>query len=305
MARVYTSSIIDAPVAKVWERVRDFNALPRWQPGHRDSRIENGEPSDRIGCVRDFTCRMATASAKRLLGLSDYDYFCTYSILESPMPLTDYVATLRLTPVTDGDRTFAEWTAEFDCAAEVAEELVGNIGQNVFQAGFNAFEAADDAMSRGACDRAWQGEPLIGQGGQKQVIEAPVDTVWGVLRDFQRPRPLASDRGGKPCGARLGLRTRSAAYAISPRRRRTASRTAADAVGRRHGLLLLPARHAGAADQLRGACAACARYRRGPHLWHWEAASTRRRGGKRNCEHGGGERLPGRIRRHRAHLGVA
>ena len=56
------------------------------------------------------------------------------------MPLTAYIATLRLTPITDGDRTFAEWTAEFDCAEELAEELVNNIGQNVFQAGFTALK---------------------------------------------------------------------------------------------------------------------------------------------------------------------
>ena len=48
MARVYVSSVIDAPAAKVWERVRDFNGLPRWHPRIRDSRIENGEPADRV-----------------------------------------------------------------------------------------------------------------------------------------------------------------------------------------------------------------------------------------------------------------
>jgi hypothetical protein len=116
MARVYVSSVIDAPAAKVWERVRDFNALPRWHPRIRDSRIENGEPPDRVGCIRDFHLQNGDRIREKLLGLSDYDMFCTYAILESPMPLTDYVATLRLTPITDGDRTFAEWTAEFDCA---------------------------------------------------------------------------------------------------------------------------------------------------------------------------------------------
>ena len=140
MARVYVSSVIDAPVARVWERVRDFNALPRWHPAIRDSRIENGEPSDRVGCVRDFHLQNGDRIREQLLGLSDYDYFCTYSILESPMALTDYVATLRLTPVTDGDRTFAEWTAEFDCAPDAAEDLVNGIGGNVFQAGFNALK---------------------------------------------------------------------------------------------------------------------------------------------------------------------
>lgn len=140
MPRVYVSTVIDAPTARVWERIRDFNALPRWVPAVRDSRIENGEPSDRIGCVRDFHLQNGDHLREKLLGLSDYDFFCTYSILESPMPLTDYVATIRLTPVTDGDRTFAEWTAEFDCAEAEAEALVSGIGQNVFQAGFNSLK---------------------------------------------------------------------------------------------------------------------------------------------------------------------
>jgi len=140
MARVFVSSVIDAPAAKVWERVRDFNGLPRWHPRIRDSRIENGEPSDRIGCVRDFHLQNGDRIREKLLGLSDYDMFCTYAILESPMPLTNYVANLRLTPVTDGERTFAEWTAEFDCEPEVAEDLVNGIGANVFQGGFDALK---------------------------------------------------------------------------------------------------------------------------------------------------------------------
>ena len=140
MARVYVSSVIDAPAAKVWEKVRDFNGLPRWHPRIRDSRIENGEPSDRVGCVRDFNLQNGDRIREKLLGLSDYDYFCTYAILESPMPLTDYIATLRLTPVTDGDRTFAEWTAEFECDPADEEGLVEGVGNNVFLAGFNALK---------------------------------------------------------------------------------------------------------------------------------------------------------------------
>ena len=140
MPRVYISSVIDAPAARVWERIRDFNGLPRWHPRIRDSRIENGEPADRVGCVRDFHLQNGERIRERLLGLSDYDMFCTYAILESPMPITDYVATLRLTPVTDGERTFAEWSAEFDCAAADAEGLVEGIGTDVFLAGFNALK---------------------------------------------------------------------------------------------------------------------------------------------------------------------
>jgi len=68
--------------------------------------------------------------------------FCTYSILESPMGVENYVATLRLTPVTDGEKTFLEWSAEFDCAPEREAELINNIGSGVFQGGFDALKRA-------------------------------------------------------------------------------------------------------------------------------------------------------------------
>ncbi len=140
MASVYVSSVIAAPVDKVWERVRDFNSLPVWHPRIRDSRIEESLPSDKIGCVRNFNLQNGDNLREQLLGLSDYDKFYTYSILESPMPLSDYVATLRLTPVTDGDRSFIEWSAEFQCAPDVEADLVNGIAGDVFQGGFDALK---------------------------------------------------------------------------------------------------------------------------------------------------------------------
>jgi hypothetical protein len=142
MARVYVSSVINAQAAKVWARVRDFNGLPNWHPAIAESRIENGEPADKVGCIRNFSLRNGDRLREQLLGLSDYDMFCTYSILDSPMPLTNYVATLRLTPITDQDRTFIEWSAEFDCAADKESDLVSGIGGNVFQGGFDALKRA-------------------------------------------------------------------------------------------------------------------------------------------------------------------
>ena len=137
MARVYVSSVITAPAAKVWSRVRDFNGLPNWHPRIAESRIENGEPADKVGCIRAFSLRSGDRLREQLLGLSDYDMVCTYSILDSPMPLTNYVATLRLTPVTDGDRTFAEWSAEFDCDPSREAALVEQVGMGVFRAAFD------------------------------------------------------------------------------------------------------------------------------------------------------------------------
>lgn len=141
MALVYASSVIAAPAARVWEAVRDFNALPDWHPAIAESRIEAGAPADQVGCVRSFRLRDGGLIRERLLALSDYDFSCTYAILESPMGVENYVATLKLTPITDGDRTFAEWSAEFDCPPEREAELVELIGGGVFQGGFDALKS--------------------------------------------------------------------------------------------------------------------------------------------------------------------
>jgi hypothetical protein len=103
------------------------------------------------------------------LTLSDYDLQCTYEILESPMGVENYVATLKLTPVTDGTRTFAEWWAEFDCAPEREAQLSRQIGDGVFQAGVRLAES---------------GLPAVIRVVRSAVIDAPIERVWSVLRDF-------------------------------------------------------------------------------------------------------------------------
>jgi uncharacterized protein YndB with AHSA1/START domain len=140
MIKLYTSSVIDAPAERVWARIRDFNALPAWYPMVIDSRIEGNLPSDQVGCIRHFHTKDGGLIRERLLTLSDYDLQCTYSILESPMGVDNYIATMKLTPITDGNRTFAEWSAEFDCAREREQELAQHIGQDVFQGGFDALK---------------------------------------------------------------------------------------------------------------------------------------------------------------------
>jgi len=140
MARVYVSTVINTSADKVWERIRDFNALPRWHPKIADSRIEDALPADKVGCIRNFNLHSGDKIREQLLGLSDYDMFCTYSILESHMPLTEYVATIRCTPITDGERCFMEWSAEFSCDPSNEDDLVNGIGTDVFQLGFDALK---------------------------------------------------------------------------------------------------------------------------------------------------------------------
>ena len=141
MIKVYTSSVIDASADAVWAHIRDFNGLPKWHPAIAESRIEGNWPADRVGCIRNFQLRDGGTIREQLLSLSDYDYQCTYSILESPMGVDNYIATLKLTPVTDGNRTFAEWSAEFDTPPGQERKLADSIGQGVFQTGFDSLKS--------------------------------------------------------------------------------------------------------------------------------------------------------------------
>ena len=140
MAKVYASIVIPAAASAVWEVVRDFNALPKWTPFVAESRIEQNASSDKVGCIRNFRLKNGGRIRERLLALSDYEMSCTYSILESPMGVENYLATLRLIPVTESDHTFAEWSAEFDAAPDRETKIVDDIGRNVFAAGLSALK---------------------------------------------------------------------------------------------------------------------------------------------------------------------
>lgn len=140
MATVTVSSVIDAPAASVWAAIRDFNGLPAWHPRMVKSEIEGGGPSSEIGCVRKFQVASGATLREKLLAMSDRDYSVTYSILETPQPISNHTATLTLVPVTDGDRTFAIWTATFDAPADQADEIAKGMGANVFQGGFDALK---------------------------------------------------------------------------------------------------------------------------------------------------------------------
>ena len=141
MPTVTISSVIDAPVEKVWERIRDYNGLPGWHPRMVESHIEEGRPETEIGCVRNFKVASGATIREKLLAFSDDDFLTSYAIIETPQPITNHSATLQLRRITDGNRTYAEWTSSFDAPAGEADAIAKGMGENVFQGGFNALKA--------------------------------------------------------------------------------------------------------------------------------------------------------------------
>jgi hypothetical protein len=134
---VYVSHIIDAPIEKVWAIMRDFNGMPSYHPGILKSAIEGSGPSDQVGCVRRLTLGEGFVR-ERLLLLDDRNYAFTYEIIEGTLPVRGYVAGVRLHRVTDRNRTFAEWWADFEVVGADRDAMIAQIGNNVFAAGFKA-----------------------------------------------------------------------------------------------------------------------------------------------------------------------
>lgn len=141
MPKAYASSVINAPADTVWAAIRDFNGLPDWHPGIADSVIEEGKRGDQVGAVRSFHLKDGAHIRERLLSHSDAERCYAYNFETTPFEVLNYHATLRVTPVTDGNRTFIEWWTTFDCPVEKIDEWVGIFAKGVFQSGFDALKA--------------------------------------------------------------------------------------------------------------------------------------------------------------------
>ncbi|WP_374379713.1 SRPBCC family protein [Dongia sp.] len=138
--KVFRSAVIDAPAAAVWHLVRDFNGHDKWHPAVAASQMENDELSDLVGAVRAFRLKDGGFLREQLLALSDRDMTFSYCILDAPIPLHDYVAHLRLRPITDGDRCFITWESSFDPPVAEARSLTELVATAIYEAGITALQ---------------------------------------------------------------------------------------------------------------------------------------------------------------------
>jgi hypothetical protein len=73
-----------------------------------------------------------------LLCLDDRNCIFIYEIIEGSLPVRGYVAGVRLHRVTEGNRTFAEWWADFEVVGANRDAMIAEIGNSVFAAGFKS-----------------------------------------------------------------------------------------------------------------------------------------------------------------------
>ena len=128
-------------IEEVWSVLRDFNGHDEWHPAVSTSQIERGRDSDCVGVVRAFKLNDGSELREQLLTLSDAETTYSYCLLDTPIPLFNYVSHVRLMPVTDGDMTFWQWEGRFDTPADQQEELVNLVSTHIYEAGFSAIQS--------------------------------------------------------------------------------------------------------------------------------------------------------------------
>lgn len=117
MADAYYSTVIDADADTVWKKIRDFNE-DTWSGDVSKSWSENDMLGTAVGNIRVIQVGEKQLR-QRLIAYSEPDRLYTYEFAGKPsMNVSNFRATLRVREVTDGNHSFVEWYADYDCAEE-------------------------------------------------------------------------------------------------------------------------------------------------------------------------------------------
>lgn len=127
MSEVSMKQHLPVPASQVWQVIGGFNALPDWHPAIQKSELEGG------GTLRRLTVPGAGTIVERLENADDNARTYSYSIVEGPLPVSDYKATIRVVEDGDGEGCTVEWTSEFDPAGPEVDALAAIRG--VYEAG--------------------------------------------------------------------------------------------------------------------------------------------------------------------------
>jgi mxaD protein len=131
MATARVNDELDASIDEVWELVKDFGDLGAWAP---DAEVLDVE-GEGIGAIRRVQAGDGSGAIfrERCEAFDPEGYSFSYAVLESPIPMRDYVAVVKLAELGP-KRCGIEWSSEFEPVGAPEAELVQAI-----QAGYGYF----------------------------------------------------------------------------------------------------------------------------------------------------------------------
>ncbi len=133
MSKVSLSTKLPVPARTVWDTIGGFNTLAKWHPAVARS----DETKKGAATVRTLTLHGGGSIVERLESKDDKSRSYTYSILEGPLPVQKYQATIHVSGNTDGTGCTVEWSSEFEPAGAPASEAEKVI-RGIYEAGFDS-----------------------------------------------------------------------------------------------------------------------------------------------------------------------
>ena len=120
MPTLLTSTVINAPLEKVWAVMRDFGALASYYANVDTVTMDGGSPGDQIGGVRTLRLKNGATLKEKLIGMSDVDHWGSYEVMVEGTPFENVIGTYRLHPITDSQSTYFAWTTKFDVKGDAS-----------------------------------------------------------------------------------------------------------------------------------------------------------------------------------------
>lgn len=127
MTKVSMSTKLDVSASEAWQLIGGFNTLPDWHPS-----VEKSELTEE-GQVRTLSLAGGGSIVEKLEKIDDKARTYTYSILNSPLPLSNYTSTITIRETDDG--AVMDWSSEFTAIG--AENDAVQAVQGIYQAGFD------------------------------------------------------------------------------------------------------------------------------------------------------------------------
>jgi hypothetical protein len=129
VAKIDMKTGLNVAADEVWKLIGGFNTLPDWHPA-----IEKSELEDE-GNMRRLSLAGGGTVVEKLVKRDDNERVYTYSIIDSPLPVKNYEATIRVKDDGEGNTT-VEWSSEFE-AEGAAENEAMDIIAGIYQTGFD------------------------------------------------------------------------------------------------------------------------------------------------------------------------
>jgi len=130
------SASIELPVSaeKVWQLIGGFNSLPDWSPNIPRSESTEG------GRVRHLATSNGQTIVERLEKFDNAARSYSYSIVQAPFPITDYLATISVHEKAGGSGCVVDWSGTF-IATGVSDSEASKLVQAIFEGGLKALAA--------------------------------------------------------------------------------------------------------------------------------------------------------------------